>query len=220
MTAHNGQMLETEPHPITVAIERRIDPSRSVEAISWMQAGTDLAARFDGFLGAGWVRTGEQSDHWHMLYRFRDLPTLEAWERSEQRSWWLDSGHVFAREVRIERRTGLEGWFDAPLGTSVDSATAPGDDETAAGATGALVQPALAAPPAWKQAVAIWLGFFPVNLVGTWLLLMVPTFADWPLALRVCVSTLIFTPIMVFWVLPWVTRTLRPWLLRAPRPRR
>ena len=87
-------------------------------------------------------------------------------------------------------------------------------------ATSPVIEPVLVAPPAWKQAVAIWLGFFPVNLVGTALLLMVPTFADWALPLRVCVSTLIFTPIMVFWVLPWVTKTLRPWLLRAPRPRR
>ena len=67
MTVHNGHMLETEARPITVAIERRIDPSRSVEATSWMQAGTDLAAQFDGFLGSRWVRTGEQSDLWNML---------------------------------------------------------------------------------------------------------------------------------------------------------
>ena len=84
---------------------------------------------------------------------------------------------------------------------------------------GPVALPIPAAPPAWKQAVTIWLGFFPVNLVGSWLLLMVPTFADWPLALRVGVSTLIFTPIMVFWVLPWVTRMLRPWLTRPRRER-
>ena len=219
MTVHNGHMLATEARPSTVAIERRIDPSRSVEATSWMQAGTDLAAHFDGFLGSGWVRTGEQSDLWYMLYRFRDLDTLEAWERSDQRGWWLDSGRVFAHEVRIERRTGIEGWFDAPFAATVETLSAVEADGARA-ATSPVIEPVLVAPPAWKQAVAIWLGFFPVNLVGTALLLMVPTFADWPLALRVCVSTLIFTPIMVFWVLPWVTKTLRPWLLRAPRPRR
>ena len=218
MTVHNGHMLEAEAtptHPITVAIERRTDPARSVEATSWMQAGTDLAARFDGYLGSGWVRTGEQSDLWYMLYRFRDLDTLEAWERSDQRSWWLDSGRVFAREVRIERRTGIEGWFDAPLASSVEAFAAA--DILAPVETDPVALPIPAAPPAWKQAVTIWLGFFPVNLVGSWLLLMVPTFADWPLSLRVGVSTLIFTPIMVFWVLPWVTRMLRPWL---PRPNR
>ena len=59
--------------PITVAIERRIDPARASVATSWMQAGTDLAATFDGFLGSGWVRAGEASDLWYMLYRFRDI---------------------------------------------------------------------------------------------------------------------------------------------------
>lgn len=214
--AHNGQMTPADPHPITVAIERRIDPSRTVEATSWMQAGTDLAAHFPGFLGSGWVRTGEDSDHWYMLYRFRDLETLEAWETSGQRTWWLESGHAFAREVRVERRTGIEGWFDAPFATSVES-PATSTHASDSPATGPIQEPLLPAPPPWKQAVAIWLGFFPVNLVGTWLLFLVPTFSEWPLPLRIAVSTLIFTPIMVFWVLPWITRMLRPWLLRPRR---
>ena len=48
-------MAEPEPHPITVAIERRIDPDRTIEATSWMQAGTDLATGFAGLprLGLG-----------------------------------------------------------------------------------------------------------------------------------------------------------------------
>ena len=114
-------MAEPEAHPITVAIERRIDPDRTVEATSWMQSGTDLATGFAGFLGSGWVRAGEGSDLWYMLYRFRDIPTLEAWEQSSQRAWWLDSGRAFANEVRIERRTGIEGWFDAPFATHIES---------------------------------------------------------------------------------------------------
>ncbi len=117
-------MAEPEAHPITVAIERRIDPARTVEATSWMQAGTDLATGFAGFLGSGWVRAGEGSDLWYMLYRFRDIPTLEAWEQSRQREWWLESGRAFADEVRVERRTGIEGWFDAPFATHVESRTA------------------------------------------------------------------------------------------------
>lgn len=191
--------------PITVAIERRIDPARTAEATSWMQAGTDLATTFPGFLGSGWVRAGEDSDLWYMLYRFRDMPTLDAWEQSSARSWWLQSGQPFAREERSERRTGIEGWFDAPSGTLLDAA-ASGSIPVSA--------PAPSAPPRWKQAVTIWLGFFPTNAVGTWLLGMVPGFADLPLVLRVAVSTALFTPLMVYLVLPWVTRMLRPWLQR------
>ncbi|MGZ8803955.1 MAG: antibiotic biosynthesis monooxygenase [Microbacterium sp.] len=204
-------MAETDPHPITVAIERRIDPVRAVEATSWMQAGTDLATTFDGFLGSGWVRAGEGSDLWYMLYRFRDIPTLEAWEDSSQRAWWLESGRAFASEVRVERRTGIEGWFDAPFATHIESRR--GVD---APATGPIQQPVPSPPPRWKQAVTIWLGFFPTNLLALWGLGYLPGFTEWPLVLRVLLTTVLLTPVMTYLILPWVTRMLRPWLQRQP----
>lgn len=274
-------MAESEAHPITVAIERRIDPARAAEATAWMQAGTDLATTFEGFLGSGWVRAGEKSDLWFMLYRFRDIPTLEAWEDSGERTWWLESGRGFAKESRVERRTGIEGWFDAPLATHVDTrmpgaedagstegdawegtygdasagtrddaskgtaahASAGMGDDASAGtgddasaeagrdgaaaatpdsasaslpATGPIRRPIPAAPPRWKQAVTIWLGFFPTNLVALWLLGFIPGFAELPLVLRVLSTTILLTPVMTYVVLPWVTRRLRPWLQNRP----
>lgn len=206
-------MAELESHPITVAIERRIDPARNVEATSWMQAGTDLATGFTGFLGSGWVRAGEGSDLWYMLYRFRDLTTLEAWEGSPQRAWWLESGGAFAKEVRVERRTGIEGWFDAQFATHIETRQAGQTD--AAPLTGPIQQPIPQAPPRWKQAVAIWLGFFPTNLLAMWLLGFIPGFVDLPLVLRVLLATLLLTPVMTYLVLPWVTRALRPWLQKG-----
>lgn len=176
-----------------------------------MQAGTDLATGFDGFLGSGWVRAGQGSDLWYMLYRFDDIPTLEAWEQSPQRAWWLDSGRAFASEVRVERRTGIEGWFDAPFATHVEPRH-PRDGEALT--TGPVQQPIPSAPPRWKQAVAIWLGFFPTNLLASWLLGFVPGFTEWPLVLRILLATVLLTPVMTYAVLPWVTRMLRPWLQR------
>ncbi len=203
----NGSMTESTLEPITVAIERRIDPERAIEATSWMQAGTDLAATFPGFLGSGWVRAGEGSELWYMLYRFRDIATLERWETSPQRTWWLESGNAFAREVRVERRTGIEGWFDAAQATGIETRV------TQSLATGSVaVQPVV--PPRWKQATTIWLGFFPVNLLATFLLGFIPGFTELPLVLRVLITTLMLTPIMAYWVLPAVTRLLRGWLQR------
>ena len=192
--------------PITVSIRREVDPDRVAEATVWAQTGVNLANRYPGFLGSGWVRAGEQSTVWHMLYRFSNEQTLAEWEQSPERAWWLEMGKGFVRDERSKRRTGIEGWFDEPPTGSIPAVT----DDTAA--------PVPSAPPRWKQAVTIWLGFFPVNLAFSLLVALVPVW-DWdavPLVLRVLVMTLVLTPVMTYWVLPWVTHWLKPWLERRP----
>ncbi|MEV4776122.1 antibiotic biosynthesis monooxygenase [Microbacterium sp. LTA6] len=190
--------------PITVSIRREVDPARIAEATAWVQTGLNLASKYPGFLGSGWVRAGENSQVWHMLYRFAGTETLEAWEQSAEREWWLSMGEGFVRSERSKRRTGIEGWFDEPATgsiTVVDAAT---------GATEVVT-----APPRWKQAVAIWLGFFPLNVGFTYLMNPIPGWGDvLPIWLRVLITTLVLTPIMTYWVLPWVTRSLRNWLAR------
>ncbi|WP_218938353.1 hypothetical protein [Modestobacter altitudinis] len=70
-----------------------------------------------------------------------------------------------------------------------------------------------ARPCRWKQAVTIWLVFFPLNLLATVTLgrLLVGV----PVVLRVAVTTLALTPIMTYLLLPWVTRRLHRWLARG-----
>jgi len=198
---YTHQAMSTEP--ITVSIRREVDPARISEATVWVQTGVNLANKYPGFLGSGWVRAGEASTIWHMLYRFASEETLDAWERSPERSWWLSMGEGFVRSERSRRRTGIEGWFDEPPTGSIP---AVGQESSPA---------APAAPPRWKQAVTIWLGFFPVNLLFTVLMTTVPGWDELPIWVRVLVTTAVLTPIMAYWVLPFVTRALRRWL--APR---
>ncbi|PFG41854.1 hypothetical protein ATJ88_0501 [Isoptericola jiangsuensis] len=188
--------------PVTVSIHRVVSPDRVPEVTAWVQAGVRLANRWPGFLGSGWIRAAEGSEDWVMLYRFADADRLEAWEGSPDRRDWLAQGEGLVTERAVTRRTGIEGWFDPPV--RQDEPSGP---------------PLLPAPPRWKQSVAIWLGFFPVNLAFTLLVAwLVPAFRDLLLPLQVLVSTLILTPIMSFWVLPWVTGSLRDWL-HAPTGR-
>ena len=173
--------------------------------LAWLRAGTELAERFAGFLGSGWVRPDEGSSEWHMLYRFASPDAPEAWELSAQRRWWLDSAQGFVAEASREHRTGIEGWFDEPTTGSITIPRADGTTTTVA-----MVQ----TPPRWKQAVSIWLGFFPVNLAFTYAMSPVPGWDGIPIWLRVLATTLVLTPIMTYWVLPRVTRMLRGWLAR------
>lgn len=178
--------------PVTTSVTRHVDPSRTTEMRAWVQAGTALAEQFDGFLGSGWVRPSEDSHEWHMLYRFADSASLAAWEASPQRAWWLEAAQGRIEATRVERRTGIEGWFDEPA-TAQPAAAAPA-----------------VAPPRWKQMVVIFLVFFPLSLASNWV--SGHLIGDWPLPLRVLVSVLVMTPLMTYVLLPWMTRKMA-WFL-------
>lgn len=186
--------------PVTVSITRHLDPGREDEMVSWIQAGIALAERFPGFLGAGWVRPERDSETWHMLYRFHDTASLASWESSHQRQWWRDSaGGLGMVESRMERRTGIEGWFDDPANRDVrDLRIAP------------------SAPPRYKQATVIWLAFFPLSLLVAWIFGRIAP--DLPLVERSLVSTLLMTPVMTYVVLPRMTQALSWWLQGRPAP--
>jgi len=183
--------------PITVAITRHVAPGRAKEVAAWARAGEELLRASPGFLGNGWIRPDPRSDEWHMLFRFADADSLAIWERSPERAWWISTAEGLVEDGRFERRTGIEGWFDEPA-SSVEVIRSPPPS-----------------PPRWKQMIAIFLVFYPLSL-GANLLLgwLIP---DWPMWLRVLVLVLLVSPIMTYFALPFVTRALRPWLLRGLR---
>ena len=181
--------------PVTVSFTRRADPAHSVEMTAWIRSGLTMAEGFPGFLGGGWVRPRHGAHEWHMLCRFSSPTTLATWEASSERRWWLGSAQGLAEVTRTERRTGIEGWFDAPVDAAAEIAAS---------------SPPPTAPPRWKQAVTIWIVFFPLNLLAT--VTLGRLLADADVVLRVAVMTLTLTPIMTYLLLPWVTRRLQWWL--------
>ena len=198
MAVHSETLPQATEGPLTVAITRRVrrEDERLMQA--WVHAGTSMAERFDGFLGAGWVRSGDED--WHMLYRFDSRAHLDAWERSTERTRWLRSAADLVEHRRTEYRTGIEGWFDEPDARTLEDG-APSAQSTRAAAS---------APPRWKQATVIWMAFFPTSLALAYLL--APVSGDWPVALRVLASTLLATPWMTYLFLPFVTRLCARWL--------
>lgn len=185
--------------PVTVSVVRTVAPDHAAQMVAWLRAGASLAERFDGFLGVGWVRPAADSEEWHMLYRFADQASLDAWESSSQREWWLASSQGLVGETRLERRTGIEGWFDEPASYDVED-----------------LRPPAPGPPRWKQGTVIWLAFFPLSLVLGVLygLLVHGTGPDMELVLRTAATTLAATPVMVYGLLPWMTRRFEWWLRR------
>ncbi|GAB4098075.1 antibiotic biosynthesis monooxygenase [Sinomonas halotolerans] len=188
----------SSPQPITVSIARTVQPGYHRQFEAWAHAGQELVRAWPGYLGSGWVRSGPDSDEWHVMYRFAEAESLRAWDESDERRWWLDSAGELMQVTRVERRTGIEGWFDQPGDVSI-------------------TVPEGIVPPRWKQAVAIFLPFFPLSVLAN--VLLHPVTAEWPRVLSVLLTVGLLTPIMTYWLLPLSTRLLRPWLTAPPRRR-
>ncbi|MGV2897884.1 antibiotic biosynthesis monooxygenase [Achromobacter sp. AGC78] len=169
--------------PVTMLVTRHIAPERYSDFLSWMRQGEILAAGFPGFLGSGVLQPPEGGDEYQIVLRFTDEASLLRWEKSLPRRMWLERGANLVRASHEYRGSGTDGWF-APKAAS--------------------------APPRWKQAVSIWLAYFPVLLVFSILvsehLNMMPVF--W----RVLITSVILTPIMVFICIPVISRVLQRWL--------
>ena len=188
-----------QAEPITVSITRTVLPEHHRRFNAWVQAGQELAREWNGYLGSGWIRTAPDSNEWHVLYRFADAKSLRAWDESDERRWWMDSAAELVETTRVEHRTGIEGWFEPPGEQNVTI-------------------PETVVPPRWKQAVSIFLPFFPLSLLSNFLL--VPLLKDWPLVFAVLLNICILTPLMTYIFLPATTRLLRPWLQKPRRRKR
>lgn len=177
---------------VTTSVARRISEGREHDFVAWTDAGMALARTFPGFLGGGWLRSVRHPDEYYVVYRFADEPSLDDWNSSPVRKAWLARGEGVAVEYATHRLSGIEGWFEPQphLTNAVRVVGGP--------------------PPRWKQAVTIWLGFFPMSLLVNYF--VVAHLGDLPLAVKTLIATLINTPLMVYLVLPWITRRLARWL--------
>ena len=168
--------------PVTMLVTRHIAPERYSDFLSWMRQGEILAAGFPGFLGSGVLQPPEGGDEYQILLRFTDEASLNRGEKSLPRRMWLERGASLVRASHEHRGKGTEGWF----------------------------APKASTPPRWKQAVSIWLAYFPVLLVFS--VLVSEHLSILPVFWRVLITSVILTPIMVFFCIPFISRVLHRWL--------
>lgn len=169
--------------PVTMLVTRHIAPERYGDFLSWMRQGEILAAGFPGFLGSGVLQPPEGGDQYQIVLRFTDEASLSRWEKSLPRRMWLERGAKLVRASHERKVSGTDSWF-APTAAS--------------------------APPRWKQAVSIWLAYFPVLLVFS--ILVSEHLSILPVFWRVLITSVILTPIMVFICIPVISRVLQRWL--------
>ncbi|CRK57568.1 putative membrane protein [Alloactinosynnema sp. L-07] len=121
---------------VTALVARSVEPGCERQFEQWVQGILEEAAKFPGHLGHGLLRPAEPGQPWHVMYRFRDESTYEAWQASGERAAWFAKADGHHEETARRELTGLEAWFE-----SAD------------------------APPKWKMAISSGLGIFPLTLL-------------------------------------------------------
>ncbi|HVK20167.1 MAG TPA: antibiotic biosynthesis monooxygenase [Actinokineospora sp.] len=122
---------------VTALVARSVEPGRERQFEQWAQGILDEAAGFPGHLGHGLLRPAEPDQPWHVMYRFRDETTYDAWQASPERAAWFAKAEGHHEETARRELTGLEAWFNSAY-----------------------------APPRWKMAISSALGIFPLTLLA------------------------------------------------------
>lgn len=182
---------------LTVVVARRIRPGREGDYERAMREFVAWSLTRPGHEGLHVLRpggrAGDTASDYTVVARFRDAEARRQYTQSpEYAAWMARLGALTEGEARIQQLTGLEGFV-----------TLPGR--------------ALGRPPAWKQALATYLGVLPTALVlGR---LLAPRLS----ALHWLASGAIFNAAVVVsltWiVMPVVTRASHGWLFSGDAPR-
>lgn len=131
---------------------------------------------------------------WHTVMHF-DSPThLNNWLTSSDRKEIMQAGKQFFAAYRFKSfTTGLEGWFSHETGSEMSSL----------------------GPSAWKQALIVVLGLYPVVILQSKLFESLGVMESWSYANSMLVNLIITTIILTWFVLPKITRPLEFWLQPA-----
>jgi len=91
------------------------------------------------------METGQDSSERHIIHRFRDKASLEAWENSEDLHKQTEEVNKFSSPY-LQKATGMETWF-----------TLPG-------------LKAIIPPPKWKMAIVAFIGANCISLLASFIL--------------------------------------------------
>lgn len=179
--------------PVTTIFARQVRAGFELQYEEWLAGISRTSSSFTGNQGTTILRPAEGRDEYIAITHFDSAENLELWLRSTERERWLEK--LKAIDICREEVTslaGMERWF-----TLRDRGTTR-------------------LPPRYKTATLILLGLYPLVLLLD--LALSPVLSGLPGPLQVLVSLVVSVALMVWIVLPWLTRLFAGWL--HPRPER
>jgi antibiotic biosynthesis monooxygenase (ABM) superfamily enzyme len=186
--------MVTEPFmPVTTIFARAVRPGHEMRYEDWLAGISRASSGFAGNHGTTILRPADSRKEYVAITQFDTQHDLDKWLESPERSNWLaklESIDICSQDVIS--LAGMERWFSLP-GTSTDHM-----------------------PSRHKTATLILLGLYPLVLVLD--VILSPLLAGLPGPLQVLISLMVSVAMMVWIVLPGLTRLFSGWLHPKPKP--
>jgi antibiotic biosynthesis monooxygenase (ABM) superfamily enzyme len=175
--------------PVTTLFARKVRRGSEPQYERWLVGIADAAAHFEGYGGTTTFKPNAEQDQYLAMITFDAAAHLDRWLDSPQHRLWVDA--LRAIPVEHEQVTSLQGlqrWFSLPRRPE---------------------------PADYKIAALIVIGLYPLVLLLD--LALAPLLRQLPQALSTLIGLLISVPVMVWIVLPLLTRLFSRWLYPAAR---
>jgi uncharacterized protein len=170
---------------VTIVITRKIKPGCEKQYDDWFRRFLMLVKNLPGYVGTTLITEGgTDSAIRHIIHRFSDTASLDAWEKSDEFLKQIEEANKYST-IYYERATGLETWFTLP-----DSKT-------------------IVAPPKWKMAIATFIGAYCISSLVTLFFTLNPRQS--PYLLNTIMTTILVVGLTYF-AMPILSRLLRRWL--------
>lgn len=188
-----SRQSDDQPTPVTTIFARVVRPGSEPQYEEWLAGISSATSEFAGNKGTTILRPAEGRDEYISITQFDTQENLDSWLESPERASWLAKlESIDICREQVMSLAGMERWFTLP---SVS------DDRM---------------PPRYKTAVLILLGLYPLVLL---LQITLDPFLTWlPRLLQVLVSLIVSIVLMVWVVLPLLTKLFSRWLHPRHKP--
>ena len=185
MGGENQDREQASEH--TVVVNIKIKPGCEKDYDQWLRRFlVIIKKKVPGYLGTTTImETTEDSTVRHIIHRFRDKASLDAWENSHELRKETEEVSKYSTPY-FQKATGLETWFTVPdLKTNVPP------------------------PSKWKMAIVAFIGAYCISSLASFIL---GSYLELQPLLFNLFMTIILVIGLTYFAMPLLSRLLRRWL--------
>lgn len=180
-----NQDTERASKEVTTVVNVKIKPGFEKDYDDWLRRFLVSIRKVPGYLGTTTINeTGTDSSTRHVIHRFKNKASQEAWENSEEVHKLAEEANKYSTPY-LQKTTGLETWFTLPD------------------------LKAIVPPPKWKMALVAFIGAYCISSLATFVL--GPYLGSQPLLFNLFM-TIILVIGLTYFAMPLLSRLLRRWL--------